>query len=81
MSRNLAPVIKVSSKNGFMANQRVVGQDVEASPPQLYAGRIRSVWSDGTAMVDWDYSLNPQAEKHLVTSGRVRLHHLGHAAS
>jgi len=32
MSRNLAPVVKVASKNGFMANQRVVGQDVE--PPR-----------------------------------------------
>ncbi|MCE4547682.1 MULTISPECIES: hypothetical protein [unclassified Caballeronia] len=81
MSRNLAPVVKVSSKNGFMANQRVVGQDVEASPPQLYTGRIHSVWSDGTAMVDWDYSLNHQAERHLVLSGRVRLHHLSHTAS
>jgi hypothetical protein len=81
MSRNLAPVVKVSSKHGFMANQRVVGQDVEASPPQLYTGRIHSVWSDGTAMVDWDYSLNHQAERHLVQSGRVRLHHLSHAAS
>ena len=58
MSRYFAPVVKVSNKNGFMANQRVVGQDVEASPPQLYTGRIHSVWSDGTAMVDWDYSLN-----------------------
>jgi hypothetical protein len=81
MSRNLAPVVKVSSKNGFMANQRVVGQDVEASPPQLYTGRIHSVWSDGTAMVDWDYTLNPQAERHLVQSGRVRLHHLSRSAS
>ena len=81
MSRNLAPVVKVSSKNGFTANQRVVGQDVEASPPQLYTGRIQSVWSDGTAMVDWDFSLNYQAERHLVQSGRVRLHHLSHTAS
>jgi hypothetical protein len=32
-------------------------------------------------MVDWDYSLNPQAERHLVQSGRVRLHHLSRAAS
>ncbi|GGD94567.1 hypothetical protein [Caballeronia grimmiae] len=81
MSRNLAPIVKVSSKNGFMANQRVVGQDVEASPPQLYTGRIHSVWSDGTAMVDWDYSLNHQAERHLVRSGRVRLHHLSRSTS
>ncbi|MDR5762959.1 hypothetical protein [Caballeronia sp. LZ035] len=50
MSRNLAPVVKVSSNNGFTANQRVVGQDVEASPPQFYTGRINSVWSDGTAV-------------------------------
>ena len=81
MSRNLAPVVMVSSKNGFMANQRVVGQDVEATPPQLYTGRISSVWSDGTAIVDWDYALNAQAERHLVQSGRVRLHHLSLAAS
>ena len=43
MSRNLAPVVKVASNNGFMANQRVVGQDVETSTPQLYTGRIHSV--------------------------------------
>ncbi|WP_321794800.1 hypothetical protein [Caballeronia sp. J97] len=81
MPRNLAPVVMVSSNNGFMANQRVVGQDVEASPPQHYTGRISSVWSDGTAIVNWDYALNAQAERHLVQSGRVRLHHLNRAAS
>jgi hypothetical protein len=81
MSRNLAPVVMVTSKNGFMANQRVVGQDVEASPPQLYTGRISSVWSDGTAIVHWDYAINAQAERHLVQSGRIRLHHLSRATS
>lgn len=81
MSRNLGPVVMISIKNGFMANQRVVGQDVEASPPQIYTGRISSVWSDGTAIVDWDYALNAQTERHLVQSGRVRLHYLSRAAS
>jgi hypothetical protein len=40
MSRNLASVVKISSENGFMGKQRVVGQGVEASPPQLYTRRI-----------------------------------------
>ncbi|SAL81729.1 hypothetical protein AWB74_06038 [Caballeronia arvi] len=81
MSRNLAPIVKVSSNSGFMANQRVIATDVEASPPQRYTGRINSVWSDGTAVVIWDYPLNPQAERHLMSGGHVRLHHLSRTTS
>jgi hypothetical protein len=81
MSRNLAPVVKVSSKNGFFAIQRVVGQEIEASPPQLCTGRIHSVWNYGTVLVECDYTLNPQVKRHLVQSGSLRLHHLGRCAS
>lgn len=76
MSINLASVVTVPTLNGFSANQRVTGQDVEASPPQLYMGTIRSIWSDGSAVVKWDCNLNFEAERHLTRNGRVELHHL-----
>lgn len=69
-------VVKVAKLNGFEAGQRISAQDVECSPPQLYSGTIASVWSDATAVVKWDYNLNFAAERHLVRSGRVELHHL-----
>lgn len=62
--------------NGFSASQRVVAQDVEASPPQLYSGKIRSVWSDGSTDVKWDHDLPVAAERHLVQNGFVNLHYL-----
>jgi hypothetical protein len=71
-----APIVMVSAMNGFSANQRVVAQDVEASPPQLYHGKVRSVWSDGSADVKWDHDLPFDADRHLVRDGRVMLHHL-----
>jgi hypothetical protein len=74
MSRNLAPIVKVSALNSFTANQRVCAQDVEAHPVQHYTGKITSVWSDGTAFVNWDFQLNFEAERHLVRNGRVELH-------
>lgn len=69
-------VVKVEKLSGFEAGQRISAQDVECSPPQLYSGTILSVWSDATAVVRWDYNLNFAAERHLVRSGRVELHHL-----
>jgi hypothetical protein len=69
-------VVKVSEINGFREGQRVVAQDVQASPPELHAGRIHSVWSDRTAMVQWDYDLPFAVERRLVTSGHVELHNL-----
>jgi hypothetical protein len=69
-------IVKVSAMNGFSASQRVVAQDVEASPPQLYSGKIRSVWSDGSADVKWDHDLPFAAERHLVQNGFVDLHYL-----
>jgi hypothetical protein len=59
-----------------MSTQRVTGQDVEASPPQLYTGSVISVWNDGSAVVKWDRGFPLEAEKHLVRNGRVQLHHL-----
>jgi hypothetical protein len=81
MSNNLTPVVKVAELNGFMANQRISAQDVESRPPQCYPGTIVSVWSDATATVKWDFDLNFEAERHLVRSGRVELHHLSRQAS
>jgi hypothetical protein len=69
-------VVKVSELNGFKAIQRVFAQDVEASPPQRYPGTISCVWSNGTADIKWDFDLPFEAEKHLVRSGSVELHHL-----
>jgi hypothetical protein len=66
--------IKVSHLRGFRENQRVVAQDVQASPPQLHAGTIVSVWSDATATVKFDYDLPFAVERRLVQSGHVDLH-------
>ena len=68
--------LKVVTLHGFAAGQRVLGQDVEASPPQLHPGTISSVWSDGTAFVKWNHGFTYEAETHLVENGRVNLHHL-----
>lgn len=69
-------VVKVSEIRGFMAKQRITGQDVEVSPPQLHRGTISSVWSDGTAIVNWDRGHVIDIERHLVRNGRVDLHYL-----
>jgi hypothetical protein len=73
---SVAPIVMVSVLNGFTSAQRVIGQDVEASPPQLYTGSIVSLWDDGSADVKWDHGFPLEAEKHLVRNGRVQLHHL-----
>ena len=70
------PAFKVSELNGFRENQRVMAQDVQASPPQLHPGTIVSVWSDRTATVIWDYDLPFGVERRLVSSGHVELHNL-----
>jgi len=69
-------IVKVEEMNGFKAHQRISGQDVEASPPQIYAGTVSSVWSDGTAIIIWDAGFTFSAENHLVQNGRVDLHHV-----
>jgi hypothetical protein len=69
-------IVKVSESSGFRANQRVFAQDVEASPPQRYPAAISCVWSNGTADIKWDFDLPFEAERRLVRSGRVELHHL-----
>jgi hypothetical protein len=69
-------IVKISELNGFKANQRVFAQDVEASPPQRYPGTIICVWSNGSADIKWDFDLPFEAERHLVRSGSVELHHL-----
>ncbi|MCG5077261.1 hypothetical protein [Paraburkholderia tagetis] len=70
------PAVKVSELNGFREKQRIVAQDVQASPPQFHAGTIVSVWSDRTATVQWDYDLPFAVERRLVRSGHVELHNL-----
>lgn len=72
--------IKVPESYGLRADQRVTGQDVEASPPRVYEGRIVSVWSDGTAIVKWAGGLPIEADRHLVVNGHVDLHHLRRAS-
>jgi hypothetical protein len=68
--------LKVSEKWGFRENQRVIAQDVAPWPPQHYNGTIVYVWSDGTAIVKFDYNLPFATERRLVQSDRVELHHL-----
>lgn len=69
-------IVMVKEMNGFKACQRISAQDVEASPPQIHAGTVSSVWSDGTAIIIWDAGFTFSAENHLVQNGRVDLHHV-----
>jgi hypothetical protein len=76
MSGRPVPILMLSNVNGFSAGQRVVATDAEASPPQFYKGTISSVWKRCTAVMKWDFTLNHEAERHLVRSGHVELHRL-----
>lgn len=70
-------VVRVNEKNHFAAGQRIIATDVQAQPPVYHAGVISSVWSDATAIIDWDDNrLHLNRDRHLVHSGRVDLHHL-----
>jgi hypothetical protein len=70
-------VVVVPEMNGICSRQRVVVTDVQASPPEEHYGKVTTVWSDGTAFIDWDDNrLNLQRDRHLVVNGRVDLHHV-----
>lgn len=69
---------EVNSLNGFKKGDRITAQDVTARPPQTYPGKIKAIFNDETAWIDFDFNLNQQAIKNLVRNGRVALHDLKH---
>ena len=70
-------VVAIPEMNGIRPRQRVVVTDVQASPPEQHFGKVATVWSDGSAFIDWDDNrLNVQRDRHLVVNGRVDLHHV-----
>ncbi len=67
--------VRVKNLRGISEQQRVVVQDVQASPPQLHGGRVLSLWSDGQATIRFDED-NPARDRHLVVNGLVDIHHV-----
>ncbi|MGF6870741.1 hypothetical protein [Paraburkholderia sp. MM5477-R1] len=87
-SKELSRVLAVSAeahrvpeKWGFRENQRVVAQAVATLPIRTFSGSILYLWSDGTATVKFDYDFAFDAERELVSNGRVDLHYLTRLAS
>ncbi|MGF6637155.1 hypothetical protein [Paraburkholderia tuberum] len=73
--------VRVSEKWGFRENQRVLAQAVATLPIRTFSGSILYLWSDGTATVKFDYDFAFDAERELVSNGRVDLHYLTRLAS
>jgi hypothetical protein len=70
-------IVTIPEMNGIRQNQRVSIMDVEASPPKEHFGKVAAVWSDGSAYIDWDDNvIDTERDKHLVSNGRVDLHHI-----
>ncbi|OUL84919.1 hypothetical protein [Paraburkholderia hospita] len=68
--------VRISEKWGFREKQRVFAQAVAKLPIRQFSATILYLWSDGTATVKFDFDIPFDAERELVTSGRVDLHYL-----
>ncbi|MBB5546514.1 hypothetical protein A8H39_00185 [Paraburkholderia fungorum] len=67
--------VRVKSLRRISEQQRVVVQDVLASPPKLHEGRVVHLWSDGLAAIRFDEE-NQERDRHLVFNGLVDIHNV-----
>lgn len=72
-----AQIVAVPELRGIATGDRVSVQDVEARPPQVHQGTVKTLWSDDTASINWDDNrLNIERDRHLVANGHVDIHHI-----
>jgi hypothetical protein len=69
-----AEVTAVDELNGFKNGDKIAITDAAASPPQIYKGTIKQVYSDNTAHVTLDHDIAHAVEQRLKNNGRVDLH-------
>ncbi|MGF6440575.1 hypothetical protein [Paraburkholderia youngii] len=71
-----AEAVRVNQLRGISEMQRVLVQDVQASPPQVHEGRVIHLYSNGSASISFDF-VNTVRDRHLLDDhGHVDIHNV-----